>query len=238
MAIYTRTGDAGSTSLFTGQRVSKTHPRVEAYGTLDELNAVLSLCVCAVAEEKHRTLLEALQQHIFWFSAELASDSEQPSPGQRYISSEEIALLEQTIDREMACVPALHQFVLPGRCEAASRLHLARTVARRAERRLVELAAEVTLRQILLRYLNRLSDCLYALARSGIMPITSAGSSRRSRPATWPPAGRLRPTRPKPRPGHSPFTSCISLPVRLSNTPASCRCRWWSASLTHTVPKP
>ena len=166
MAIYTRTGDAGSTSLFTGQRVSKTHPRVEAYGTLDELNAMLSLCVCAVAEEEQRTLLEALQQHIFWFSAELASDSEQPSPGKRYISSEEIALLEQTIDREMARVPALHQFVLPGRCEAASRLHLARTVARRAERRLVELAAEVTIRQILLRYLNRLSDCLYALARS------------------------------------------------------------------------
>ncbi len=162
MAIYTRTGDAGSTSLFTGQRVSKTHPRVEAYGTLDELNAMLSLCVCAVAEEEQRTLLEALQQHIFWFSAELASDSEQPSPGKRYISSEEIALLEQTIDREMARVPALHQFVLPGRCEAASRLHLARTVARRAERRLVELAAEVTIRQILLRYLNRLSDCLYA----------------------------------------------------------------------------
>ncbi len=123
MAIYTRTGDAGSTSLFTGQRVSKTHPRVEAYGTLDELNAMLSLCVCAVAEEEQRTLLEALQQHIFWFSAELASDSEQPSPGKRYISSEEIALLEQTIDREMARVPALHQFVLPGRCEAASRLH-------------------------------------------------------------------------------------------------------------------
>ena len=119
-----------------------------------------------LAEEEQRTLLEALQQHIFWFSAELASDSEQPSPGKRYISSEEIALLEQTIDREMARVPALHQFVLPGRCEAASRLHLARTVARRAERRLVELAAEVTIRQILLRYLNRLSDCLYALARS------------------------------------------------------------------------
>lgn len=84
---------------------------------------MLSLCVCAVAEEEQRTLLEALQQHIFWFSAELASDSEQPSPGKRYISSEEIALLEQTIDREMARVPALHQFVLPGRCEAASRLH-------------------------------------------------------------------------------------------------------------------
>jgi ATP:cob(I)alamin adenosyltransferase len=238
VAIYTRTGDAGSTSLFTGQRVSKTHPRVEAYGTLDELNAMLSLCVCAVAEEEHRTLLEALQQHIFWFSAELASDSEQPSPGKRYISSEEIALLEQTIDREMARVPALHQFVLPGRCEAASRLHLARTVARRAERRLVELAAEVTIRQILLRYLNRLSDCLYALARSEDHADHQRRLVRRSRPAIWPPAGRLRPTRPKPRPGRSPFTSCISSPVRPSNTPASCRCRWWSASLTHTAPKP
>ncbi len=105
MAIYTRTKrlPAVHHSLLS-QRVSKTHPRVEAYGTLDELNAMLSLCVCAVAEEEQRTLLEALQQHIFWFSAELASDSEQPSPGKRYISSEEIALLEQTIDREMARV--------------------------------------------------------------------------------------------------------------------------------------
>ncbi|EIL0233400.1 heme-binding protein [Salmonella enterica] len=72
MAIYTRTGDAGTTSLFTGQRVSKTHPRVEAYGTLDELNAALSLCACAAADENHRTLLEAIQQQLFWFSAELA----------------------------------------------------------------------------------------------------------------------------------------------------------------------
>ncbi|EDV3985530.1 ATP:cob(I)alamin adenosyltransferase [Salmonella enterica subsp. enterica serovar 4,[5],12:b:-] len=102
MAIYTRTGDAGTTSLFTGQRVSKTHPRVEAYGTLDELNAALSLCACAAADENHRTLLEAIQQQLFWFSAELASDSEQPSPKQRYISSEEISALEAAIDRAMA----------------------------------------------------------------------------------------------------------------------------------------
>ena len=99
MAIYTRTGDAGTTSLFTGQRVSKTHPRVEAYGTLDELNAALSLCACAAADKHHRALLEAIQQQIFWFSAELASDSERPSPKQRYISSEEISALEAAIDR-------------------------------------------------------------------------------------------------------------------------------------------
>ncbi|WP_139782744.1 cob(I)yrinic acid a,c-diamide adenosyltransferase, partial [Salmonella enterica] len=166
MAIYTRTGDAGTTSLFTGQRVSKTHPRVEAYGTLDELNAALSLCACAAADENHRTLLEAIQQQLFWFSAELASDSEQPSPKQRYISSEEISALEAAIDRAMARVEPLHSFILPGRCEAASRLHFARTLARRAERRLVELATEVNVRQVLMRYINRLSDCLYALARA------------------------------------------------------------------------
>ncbi|WP_159865442.1 MULTISPECIES: two-domain cob(I)yrinic acid a,c-diamide adenosyltransferase PduO [unclassified Raoultella] len=166
MAIYTRTGDAGTTSLYTGQRVSKTHPRVEAYGTLDELNAALSLCTCAAADENHRTLLEAIQQQIFWFSAELASDSEQPSPKQRYISSEEISALEAAIDRAMDRVEPLHSFILPGRSEAASRLHFARALARRAERRLVELAGEVNVRQVLMRYLNRLSDCLYALARA------------------------------------------------------------------------
>ena len=73
MAIYTRTGDAGTTALFTGQRVSKTHPRVEAYGTLDELNAALSLCICAAKTPQHRQLLENIQLQLFWFSAELAS---------------------------------------------------------------------------------------------------------------------------------------------------------------------
>ncbi|EFZ7307114.1 cob(I)yrinic acid a,c-diamide adenosyltransferase, partial [Shigella sonnei] len=146
MAIYTRTGDSGSTSLFTGQRVSKTHLRVETYGTLDELNATLSLCYCATAIESHRILLEAIQQQIFWFSAELASESEQPSAQQRYIGTEEIAALENAIDSAMNAVPPVHSFILPGRCEAASRMHFARTVARRAERRLVELTTETTVR--------------------------------------------------------------------------------------------
>lgn len=165
MAIYTRTGDSGSTSLFTGQRVSKTHLRVETYGTLDELNATLSLCYCATAIESHRILLEAIQQQIFWFSAELASESEQPSAQQRYIGTEEIAALENAIDSAMNAVPPVHCFILPGRCEAASRMHFARTVARRAERHLVELTTETTVRNVLLHYINRLSDCLYALAR-------------------------------------------------------------------------
>ncbi|WP_413594642.1 two-domain cob(I)yrinic acid a,c-diamide adenosyltransferase PduO [Citrobacter youngae] len=166
MAIYTRTGDAGTTALFTGQRVSKSHPRVEAYGTLDELNAALSLCACAVKSQQHRLLLEDIQLQLFWFSAELASESEQPSPDQRYISSEEIAALEAAIDTAMGRIPPLRSFILPGRSEAASRLHFARTLARRAERRLVELSANVSIRHVLMRYINRLSDCLYALARA------------------------------------------------------------------------
>lgn len=166
MAIYTRTGDAGTTALFTGQRVSKTHPRVEAYGTLDELNAALSLCVCAAKSPQHRQLLENIQLQLFWFSAELASESEQPNPEQRYISSEEIAALETAIDTAMGRVPSLRSFILPGRSEAASRLHFARTLARRAERRLVELSADIAVRHVLMRYINRLSDCLYALARA------------------------------------------------------------------------
>ncbi|MBJ9321146.1 two-domain cob(I)yrinic acid a,c-diamide adenosyltransferase PduO [Citrobacter portucalensis] len=166
MAIYTRTGDAGTTALFTGQRVSKTHPRVEAYGTLDELNAALSLCICAAKNPQHRQLLENIQLQLFWFSAELASESEEPTPEQRYISSEEIAALEAAIDTAMGRVSPLRSFILPGRSEAASRLHFARTLARRAERRLVELSTEISVRHVLMRYINRLSDCLYALARA------------------------------------------------------------------------
>ena len=166
MAIYTRTGDAGTTALFTGQRVSKTHPRVEAYGTLDELNAALSLCICAAKSPQHRQLLENIQLQLFWFSAELASESEQPNPEQRYISSEEIAALEIAIDTAMGRVTPLRSFILPGRSEAASRLHFARTLARRAERRLVELSADIAVRHVLMRYINRMSDCLYALARA------------------------------------------------------------------------
>ncbi|WP_342324609.1 two-domain cob(I)yrinic acid a,c-diamide adenosyltransferase PduO [Kosakonia sp. BYX6] len=165
MAIYTRTGDAGTTALFSGQRVSKTHPRVETYGTLDELNASLSLCACAVQADGVKAFLDAVQLQIFWFSAELASENDAPTAGQRYISTEEIDALEQAIDRAMAQVDDVHSFILPGRGEPASRLHFARTLARRAERRLVELSEQVKVRQVLLRYINRLSDCLYALAR-------------------------------------------------------------------------
>lgn len=165
MAIYTRTGDHGDTALYTGQRVSKSHPRVEAYGTLDELNAALSLCWCAAVREENKAQLTRFQQQLFWLSAELASEASEPVPGRRYISSEDISDMEHTIDRCMAAVPVVKNFVLPGRCEAASHLHVARTLARRAERRMVVLAGSVPVRQVAMQYINRLSDCLYALAR-------------------------------------------------------------------------
>ncbi|MGL4725722.1 MAG: two-domain cob(I)yrinic acid a,c-diamide adenosyltransferase PduO [Scandinavium sp.] len=166
MAIYTRTGDSGTTTLFTGERVSKTHPRVETYGTLDELNSAVSLCICASTCAEHRELLESVQHHLFWLSAELASEGGAASAKRHDISIEDISALEAAIDTAMGRVTPLKQFILPGRCEAASRLHFARTLARRAERRLVELSATAIVRSELLRYLNRLSDCLYALARA------------------------------------------------------------------------
>ncbi|CNE52126.1 cob(I)yrinic acid a,c-diamide adenosyltransferase [Yersinia mollaretii] len=166
MSIYTKTGDAGTTALFTGQRVKKSHPRVETYGTLDELNAALSLCARVTQGEENRQLLDAVQHQLFYFSAELASEGiETPPVGRKSISEQDIQALEWAVDRCMAQLPPVKGFILPGDTEAGSRLHFARTLARRCERRLIELAEQVPVRPVLLQYLNRLSDCLYAVAR-------------------------------------------------------------------------
>ncbi|ADZ42041.1 TPA: cob(I)yrinic acid a,c-diamide adenosyltransferase [Yersinia enterocolitica] len=166
MSIYTKTGDAGTTALFTGQRVKKSHPRVETYGTLDELNAALSLCARVAQGEENLQLLDTIQHQLFYFSAELASEGiETPPSGRKSISEPDIQALEQAVDRCMAQLPPVHGFILPGNTEAGSRLHFARTLARRSERQLIELAEQVPVRPVLLQYLNRLSDCLYALAR-------------------------------------------------------------------------
>lgn len=166
MSIYTKTGDKGTTALVGGARVKKTDLRVETYGTVDELNAMLSLAAKAVKDEANQALLEALQYQLFYLGAELATaDASVQKTDQRRITAEDITAMEQAIDRCMAALPPVHSFVLPGTSEAGSRLHVARTIARRAERRAVELAEQNTIRPELLKYLNRLSDCLYALAR-------------------------------------------------------------------------
>lgn len=166
MSIYTKTGDKGTTALVGGARVKKTDLRVETYGTVDELNAMLSLAAKVVKDEANQTLLETLQYQLFYLGAELATaDASVQKADQRQITSEDVTAMEQAIDRCMAALPPVHSFVLPGTSETGSRLHVARTIARRAERRVIELAEQSTIRPELLKYLNRLSDCLYALAR-------------------------------------------------------------------------
>lgn len=167
MSIYTKTGDRGTTALVGGSRVKKSDLRVETYGTLDELNAQLSLAARALTDPDSQILIQQIQYQIFYLSAEVADPLPENAPANRQrIEIEHIQAMEHAIDRCMASLPPVHSFVLPGTSEAGSRLHMARTVTRRAERRLVELAETTAIRPELLQYLNRLSDCLYALART------------------------------------------------------------------------
>ena len=166
MSIYTKTGDTGTTALFGGHRVKKYAARVETYGTVDELNAAVSVAEKFVTSDQHKKVLESIQHQLFYFAAEVASDDQDMTQSQyRHITQENIDALEQLIDRCMSVVTAVKGFVLPGQTKAASFLHQARTIARRAERRLVQLSEETAIRSELLKYINRLSDALFAMAR-------------------------------------------------------------------------
>ena len=166
MKIYTRTGDLGETGLFGGPRVGKDMARIEAFGTVDELNAVLGVARSETLPDNVEQILQRTQMELSDLGAELAS----PDPvkqGTRKINREHLATLETEIDQFEGSLPPLDQFILPGGSRAAAQLHLARTVCRRAERRLVTLVRhsqdEISL--LLLAYLNRLSDLLFVLAR-------------------------------------------------------------------------
>lgn len=164
MKIYTKTGDQGETGLFGGPRVRKDHPRIEAYGAVDELNAVLGLVRAESPPEEIDLLLAEIQNRLFDVGAELAT----PDPermGTVGVGPTHISRLEATIDRFESRLEPLKAFILPGGTLAAASLHLARTVCRRAERRLISLAASETISQSLLIYLNRLGDLLFVLAR-------------------------------------------------------------------------
>ncbi|OYP31030.1 cob(I)yrinic acid a,c-diamide adenosyltransferase [Rhodopirellula sp. MGV] len=171
MKIYTRTGDAGSTGLFGGPRVSKDDVRIEAYGTIDELNAALGCVRSAGAASGHFDpvldgQLEHIQRELFSIGAELAT----PDPDAhelRVIGGSHVQRLEGWIDEHETGLEPLKQFILPGGCHAASILHLARAVCRRAERRVVTLAAieGATVSDAVIVYLNRLSDYLFVLSR-------------------------------------------------------------------------
>ncbi|MBU6504441.1 MAG: cob(I)yrinic acid a,c-diamide adenosyltransferase [Betaproteobacteria bacterium] len=157
--IYTRTGDDGSTGLGDGTRVAKDHLRVEAMGDVDELNSVLGLLLTDTLPDDTRALLVRIQHDLFDLGAELCI------PGHRVIPERRAEELEQAIDHHNESLPPLKEFILPGGSRSAALCHLARAVCRRAERRLVSLHGHEPLAPAALRYLNRLSDLLFVMAR-------------------------------------------------------------------------
>jgi cob(I)alamin adenosyltransferase len=166
MRLYTKTGDDGTTGLFGGVRVNKDSERVETYGTVDELNAVLGLVRASGAPAEMDELLEAIQNDLFAVGAEIAcAPGKEVRLGCDPVGDGRIAALEQAIDRAEEALPALKNFVLPGGSPSAAALHHARTVCRRAERLLVRTSRSGSVRNELVIYLNRLSDLLFALAR-------------------------------------------------------------------------
>ncbi|MCC5828579.1 MAG: cob(I)yrinic acid a,c-diamide adenosyltransferase [Phycisphaeraceae bacterium] len=170
MKLYTRRGDDGLTDLFGGQRIAKYSLRVEAYGTVDEVNSAIGLAlVCARDTELGPVLLE-IQSRLFDLGAHLASPAREEESSSdkghvRRLGQAHIDELEARIDQVSASLPPMRHFILPGGCELAARLHLARTICRRAERHLAELAQESASEALPLVYLNRLSDLLFAMAR-------------------------------------------------------------------------
>ena len=182
MKIYTRRGDAGETDLFGGERVAKDHARVVAYGAVDELNAALGVAV-ASAEAELGEIAQGLQSSLFDLGAYLASpdDRKRSKAGVREPDEADVTRLEAHIDALEQGLEPLRRFVLPGGAPGAAAFHTARTVCRRAERAVVTLNREQPLNPWALRYLNRLSDLLFVMARAenhraGIPDVEWSGS--------------------------------------------------------------
>jgi cob(I)alamin adenosyltransferase len=167
MKIYTKTGDQGDTGLYGGGRVRKDDARIEAYGTVDELNAVLGVCRAAGLPPEIERLLTRIQNELFDVGAELAT-RDPAAMGTVAVSPRRIAALEAAIDQHEETLAPLKTFILPGGTPGAAALHHARTVCRRAERRVTTLAArpDEGLSPAIVIYLNRLSDLLFVLARA------------------------------------------------------------------------
>lgn len=163
--IYTRGGDAGETSLGDGSRVPKTDPRIEAYGTVDELNSLLGLALAGPLPQDFRPWLEEVQNDLFDLGADLSVPLEDRRERLR-VSQAQVERLEALCDLVNERLEPLRSFILPGGSEAAARLHVARAACRRAERLAVALAAESAVSPEALAYLNRLSDLLFILARA------------------------------------------------------------------------
>ena len=165
MKIYTKTGDKGETSLIGGTRVPKYHLRIEAYGTIDELNSWLGLLRDLPVDEQSKTVLLELQDRLFTIGSLLASDPVKGKMKLPELKEEDIQLMEKEIDRMTALLPELKSFVLPGGHAAVSYAHIARCVCRRAERLVVHLSEESPVDPRITIFLNRLSDYLFTLSR-------------------------------------------------------------------------
>jgi cob(I)alamin adenosyltransferase len=165
--IYTGTGDAGETGLFGGGRVAKSHPRVAAYGAVDELNAALGWALTQVTEPVIAASMAELQPDLFAIGAHLATQRRHGSNAPRLpdLPAERIAQLERWIDQAEEALPELRAFIMPGGSPGGAALHVARTVCRRAEREIVALAAAEQVDSSVIVYLNRLSDLLFVWAR-------------------------------------------------------------------------
>ncbi|MBN2153251.1 MAG: cob(I)yrinic acid a,c-diamide adenosyltransferase [Candidatus Lokiarchaeota archaeon] len=160
--LYTRKGDKGETGLLSGERIEKTDPRVEAYGTIDEFNSTLGVAK-AFSSPRLAKIIEELQVKNFFIASELATTDRQKAV--KNIAAEDVSRLESLIDGLAAELPPAEHFVVPGGTKSAAFLHVSRTVLRRAERHIVRLAKEQPVNPELIRYVNRLSDLVFELAR-------------------------------------------------------------------------
>ena len=165
MKIYTKTGDAGETALFSGGRVPKTHLRVEAYGTVDELNSLLGIVRAAELSQRADNWLSDVQRQLFCLGTDLATPRDAKAEWITRIGAEDIQWLEDTIDKMTSELEPLKNFILPGGTPAAATLQYARAVCRRAERLTVGLTHQEDIGDYIVAYLNRLSDWLFTLAR-------------------------------------------------------------------------
>lgn len=163
--IYTKTGDKGETSLIGGKRVPKYHQRIECYGTVDELNSFIGLIRDQEIDALERTSLIEIQDRLFTIESILATDTDNPNRKLPMIFESDIVFLENEIDRMNLELPPLRNFILPGGHPAVSLSHVARTVCRRAERITISLSLTYPVDELVLKYLNRLSDYFFVLAR-------------------------------------------------------------------------
>ena len=162
MKIYTKTGDKGQTSLYDGSRIDKDSIRVDSYGTIDELNSYIGLCMHYVSEDIKKALFD-IQRDLFYIGAELATKNTDKL--NKVVIEEDIINLEYIIDKYMEKSKGLDSFIIPGTSLASAHLHIARTICRRAERIIISLNKMENINPLLIKYINRLSDTLYAIAR-------------------------------------------------------------------------